>query len=113
MRAPHWNGEKGGLLHDSSMEGFGNGQGRVSATQHRRIMPAERDDQSQGAPLQRVSPDLARHGNDNLERAVAADEFAQSKRRTWEIFFRWLMIGGLLGALALIALLTFIYSGYP
>jgi hypothetical protein len=85
----------------------------VSTTQHRRIMPAERDEQSQDVPLQRVPQDLARHGNDNLEPAVAADELVRSKRRTWEIFFRWLMIGGFLGALVLIALLAFIYSGYP
>ena len=85
----------------------------MSTTQHRRIVPAERDEPSQDAPLERMPPDLARDGDDNLEPAVAADELVRSERRTWEIFFRWLMIGGFLGALVLIALLTFIYSRYP
>jgi hypothetical protein len=52
-------------------------------------------------------------GEDNLDRAGAFDALAESKRRTWEVFFRWLMIGGLLGALSLVTLLAFIYSRYP
>ena len=53
------------------------------------------------------------HGNDNLERVSAVEALAASKKRTWKLFVRWLWIGGLLGALCLIVLLFFIYSGYP
>jgi hypothetical protein len=56
---------------------------------------------------------LAPHGNDNLEQVGTADALAQSKRWTWEVFVRWLMIGGLLGAFLLIAVLAFVYSRYP
>ncbi|WP_119303612.1 hypothetical protein [Dongia deserti] len=78
----------------------------------------ERDEESQAAPPRREPADQALHGNDNLQQARADearadDELAQSKRRTWEVFARWLMIGGLLGALLLIAVLGFVYSGYP
>jgi hypothetical protein len=56
---------------------------------------------------------LVRHGDDRLEQADPAEALAESKRQTWEIFVRCLMIGGLLCALGLIALLAFIYSGHP
>jgi len=82
----------------------------MPATQQRRIEP-ERDDRSRST-LNRVVQALVRYDNDNL-RTDAVDELAQSKTRTWEIFVRWLMLGGLLFALLLVAVLTFVYSGYP
>jgi hypothetical protein len=82
------------------------------ATAHRRMPPTEtHDERAQGAPFRQPSP--ASHGNDNLEQASASDELAESKERTWWTFARWLMIGGALGAFALVALLGFIYSGHP
>ena len=39
-------------------------------------------------------------------------ELNRVKKRTWEIFSRWLMIGGALFALLLLAVLTFVYSRY-
>jgi hypothetical protein len=82
----------------------------MPATQQRQIEP-ERDDRSRST-LKRVVQALVRSDNDNL-RTDAVDELAQSKTRTWEIFVRWLMLGGLLFALLLVAVLTFVYSGYP
>jgi hypothetical protein len=84
----------------------------MPATQQRRIAPTERDERTQGTRLRRVVQDFVRYGNDNL-RTDTADALAQSKRRTWEIFVRWLMLGGLLFALLLVAVLAFVYSGYP
>lgn len=86
----------------------------MPTAQHRRLPPTNSDDQpAQGTPLRDPQPGLARHGNDNLEQADTIDALAQAKEQTWWIFARWLMIGGALGALALIALLGFIYSGHP
>ena len=85
----------------------------MPATQQRRTGPAERDARSRGTRLRRVVRNFVRYSNDNLEQAGAADRLAQSSRRTWEIFVRWLFLGGLLWAVVLIALLAFIYSGYP
>lgn len=66
----------------------------MSSTQHRRVPPAERDDRpAPGASLRDAVPDPARHGNDNLAQASTIDEFVRSRKRTWEIFVRWLMIG--------------------
>ncbi len=84
----------------------------MSATQLRRTAPTEGDERTQGTRLQRVAQDFVRYGNDNL-RTDTAEELAQSKRRTWEMFVRWLMLGGLLFALLLVAVLAFVYSGYP
>jgi hypothetical protein len=83
----------------------------VPATQQRQIEP-EGDDRSRSTRLKRVVQALVRSDNDNL-RTDAVDELAQSKTRTWEVFVRWLMLGGLLFALLLVAVLTFVYSGYP
>lgn len=84
----------------------------MPGTQQRRIAPTEHEERPHGTRLQRVVRDFVRYGNDNL-RADAGDELLQSKRRTWEFFVRWLMLGGLLGALILVAVLTFVYYGYP
>lgn len=56
--------------------------------------------------------DVVRHGNDNLRRG-SVEELVQSRSRTWQLFARGLMAGGLLFALILIAVLAFVYSGYP
>jgi hypothetical protein len=85
----------------------------MSATQQQRNMPpAERDAETQAAPLHSEPTELAPHGNDNLEQARAVEELTQVKKRTWETFARWLMIGGVLFALLLLAVLTFVYSRY-
>jgi hypothetical protein len=85
----------------------------MSATQQRRNMPpANRDTEAQAAPLHSKPAELAPHGNDNLEQARAVEELNRVKKRTWEIFSRWLMIGGALFALLLLAVLTFVYSRY-
>jgi hypothetical protein len=91
---------------------FGDCEGSMPATQERRIAPMERAERTQGTRLQRFVQDFARYGNDNLQPG-SVEELAQSKRRTWEMFVRWLMLGGLLFALILIAVLAFVYSGYP
>lgn len=83
----------------------------MPATQQRRIEP-ERDEQSRSMRFRRVVHDFVRYSNDNLQ-TDAVDALARSKRRTWEMFARWLMFGGLLFALILIAVLAFVYSGYP
>lgn len=83
----------------------------MPATQQRRIEP-ERDERSRSTRLERVVQDFVRYGNDNLQ-TDAVDALAPSKRRTWEIFVRWLMLGGFLFALLLVAVLAFVYSGYP
>ena len=86
----------------------------MSATQQRRNMPsAERDAETRAAPLHCEPVELAPHGNDNLEQARAVEELTQVKKRTWETFARWLMIGGVLFALLLLAVLGFVYSRYP
>jgi hypothetical protein len=86
----------------------------MSTAQHRRMPSTERDDEpAGGASLRHPQPSPARHGNDNLEQAATIDGLAQSKERIWSIFARWLMIGGALGAFALIAVLGFVYSGHP
>ena len=84
----------------------------MPTTQQRRILPTEHDDQTRGERLRRFVQEFVRYDNDNL-RADPVDELAQSKRRTWEIFVRWLMLGGLLFALLVVAVLAFVYSGYP
>ncbi|HKP23936.1 MAG TPA: hypothetical protein VJV39_08725 [Dongiaceae bacterium] len=81
------------------------------AAQQKRVAP-EHDDQSRSMRLRRFVQDFVRYGNDNLQPG-SAEELAQSKRRTWEMFARWLMFGGLLFALILIAVLAFVYSRYP
>ena len=86
----------------------------MSPTQHGRLVqPSERDEQPQPAALQRMQAEPERHGNDNREQAGATDELTRSRRQTWETFARWLIIGGLLWAFGLTALLAFIYSRYP
>jgi hypothetical protein len=111
MCVPHWNGEDRRPVAWISDGNFEDCEGRMPATQRRRIEP-ERDDRSPGTRLQRVVRDFVRYGNDNVP-ADTGDELLQSKRRTWEFFVRWLMLGGLLGALILVAVLAFVYSGYP
>ena len=112
MGVPHWNGEAKRPVARISNGIFKDREGSVPAIQQRRIAPPERDEQSQGTRLQRVVQDFVRYGNDNLP-TDAVDQLAWSKRRTWEIFVRWLMLGGLLFALLLVAVLAFVYSGYP
>jgi hypothetical protein len=97
----------------------GNSEDQVARIQHRWIPPAERDDQpARRVSLRRAALRLVRPGDENrqladLERADPIERLAEAKRRTWEIFARWLMIGGLACALGLIVLLAFIYSGHP
>ena len=83
------------------------------ATQQRRILPTERDERSRTTRLRRVVQEFVRYDNDNLQAKESVDALAQSKKRTWEMFARWLMLGGLLFVLLLVAVLAFVYSGYP
>jgi hypothetical protein len=53
------------------------------------------------------------HGNDNAVTSVTIDALTDSKRRIWERFVLGLMLGGLLFALCLLAVLVFVYSRYP
>ena len=86
----------------------------MSATQPgQSVQPAARDSLSQAAIIQRAPSSPGRHGNDNREQAGAVDELTRSRQRNWETFARWLIIGGLLWAAGLTALLAFIYSRYP
>jgi hypothetical protein len=83
----------------------------MRATQRKQFMP-EHDDQSRHMRLRRLVQDFTRYGNDNL-RTGSVEALVQSKRRTWEMFARWLMLCGLLFGIILIAVLAFVYSGYP
>ena len=83
----------------------------MPATQQRQVAP-RRDDRSRGTRLRRLVHGFTRYGNDNLQTG-SVEELAQSKRRTWEMFVRWLMFGGLVFGLILVAVLAFVYSGYP
>jgi hypothetical protein len=82
----------------------------MAAAQQKRIAP-EHDDEARTTRLRRLVQDFTRYGNDNLQPG-SVEELSQSKRRTWEMFARWLMLGGVLFALILIAVLTFVYSRY-
>lgn len=86
----------------------------MAATQQQQRIerPAARGRQSRGARLRRVVRGFVRYGNDNVQTG-SVEGLARSRRRTWEMFARWLMFGGLLFALILIAVLAFVYSGYP
>lgn len=53
------------------------------------------------------------HGNDNAVTSGAIEALTESKRRIWERFVVGLMLGGLLFALCLLAVLIFVYSRYP
>lgn len=53
------------------------------------------------------------HGNDNGVTSGAIEALTESKRRIWERFVVGLMLGGLLFALCLLAVLIFAYSRYP
>jgi hypothetical protein len=77
------------------------------------VQPAAHDTSSKAAIIQRVPSSPARHDNDNAEQAGAVDELVRSRQRIWQSLARWLIIGGLLWAFGLIALLAFIYSRYP
>jgi hypothetical protein len=67
---------------------------------------------AQGTRLRRLVQDFARYDNDNRQPG-SLEDLLQSKRRTWQMFARWLMLGGLLFGLILVAVLAFVYSGYP
>jgi hypothetical protein len=84
----------------------------MAAAWHHRTPKADRDDLVQ-TPMRNAVTTAQPPGNDNLEQAGAIEALATSKKRTWELFVRWLWIGGLLGALTLVTLLVFVYSGYP
>jgi hypothetical protein len=81
----------------------------MAAAQQKQVTP-EQDDGAGNSRLRHLVRDFTRYGNDNIG---SAEDLAQSKKRTWEMFARWLVLGGALFALILLAVLTFVYSRYP
>ena len=70
-------------------------------------------DHSTGSATGGAGPPTPIHGNDNAETSGAIAALTESKRRIWERFIRWLMLGGLSFILILVVLLAFIYWGSP
>jgi len=76
----------------------------MATAQQYKLSPSDRDDPAAAAAASRQSP-----GNDNAE-TQAAEAEVRSKQRTWQIFVRMLLLGGLLAGLATAAVVLYIYS---